>query len=104
MVDLSQLPNDGGGTQYTFLEAIYNNSAIILNRKWIENINKKYCDFKEDYNCYAVSNEQELIELINNSNNIDTAKINQNARKLMHRHINTAEELGKMIYFLLNYS
>lgn len=99
MVDLSQLPNDGGGTQYTFLEAIYNNSAIILNRKWIENIDKKYCDFKEDYNCYAVSNEQELIELMNNSNNIDTAKINQNARKLMHRHINTAEESSKMVTY-----
>ena len=98
MVDLSQLPNDGGGTQYTFLEAIYNNSAIILNRKWIENIDKKYSDFKEGYNCYAVSNEQELIELLNNSNNIDTAKINQNARKLMHRHINTAKEWRKVVF------
>ena len=98
MVDLSQLSNDGGGTQYTFLEAIYNNCAIILNRKWIENIDKKYCDFEEGYNCYAVSNEQELIELINNSNNIDTTKIIQNAKKLMYRHINTAEEWKKLIY------
>ena len=35
---------------------------------------------------------------INNSNNTDTTKINQNARKLMHRHINTAEEWKKLIY------
>lgn len=98
MIDLSQLPNDGGGTQYTFLEAIYNNSAIILNRKWIENIDKKYCDFKEGYNCYAVANEQELIELLNNSNNIDTTAIIHNAKKIMYRHINTAEEWKKLIY------
>ncbi len=61
MVDLSEIPNDGGRTQYTFLEAIYNNSAVILNRKWIESVDKKYRDFEEGYNCYAVSNEQELI-------------------------------------------
>ena len=36
---------------------------------------------------------------MNNSNNIDTAKINQNARKLMQRHINTAEEWGKMVIY-----
>jgi len=29
MVDLSFLPNDGGGTQYTFLDPLYHNCAII---------------------------------------------------------------------------
>ena len=38
MIDLSFLPNDGGGTQYTFLDAIFQNCAIILNRQWIENV------------------------------------------------------------------
>jgi hypothetical protein len=28
MVDLSSLPMDGGGTQYTFLDAIYHNCAL----------------------------------------------------------------------------
>ena len=36
VVDLSILRHDGGGTQYTFLEAIHNNCALILHRKWIE--------------------------------------------------------------------
>ncbi|MBA3286096.1 MAG: hypothetical protein H0U27_13705 [Nitrosopumilus sp.] len=40
MIDLSEIPHDGGGTQYTFLEAIYNNSAIVLNRKWIETVDE----------------------------------------------------------------
>jgi glycosyltransferase involved in cell wall biosynthesis len=95
MVDLIEIPNDGGGTQYTFLEAIYNNSAIILNRKWIETVDKKYRDFKEGYNCYAVSDEQELVEMLNNSNNIDTTKVVENASKLMHRHIDTAKDWDK---------
>jgi hypothetical protein len=38
MVDLSSLPMDRGGTQYTFLDAINHNYAIILNKQWIENV------------------------------------------------------------------
>jgi len=33
MVDLSFMPMDGGGAQYTFLDAIYHNCAIILHRR-----------------------------------------------------------------------
>ena len=97
MVDLSEIPNDGGGTQYTLLEAIYNDSAIILNRKWIETVDKKYRDFREGYNCYAVSNEQELSELVNGGKNIDTTKVMYNASKLMQRHINAAKECNKVV-------
>jgi glycosyltransferase involved in cell wall biosynthesis len=98
MVDLSFLPNDGGGTQYTFLDAIYHNCAIILNRQWIENVDAKYRDFKEEENCYAVSNSEELKELLDNAESIDTSKIVQNARKLLDRHINNAGDWNKIIY------
>lgn len=91
MVDLSFLPNDGGGTQYTFLDAIYHNCAVILNRQWIENVDPEYRDFKEGENCYAVSNAEELKELLNNAENIDTSKVVQNARKLLDRHFNSAD-------------
>jgi glycosyltransferase involved in cell wall biosynthesis len=87
MVDLSIIQYDGGRTRYTFLEAIHNNVALIINRKWIEDVDPKYRDFKEGYNCYAVSNGQELAEIINNSKNIDTTQIVYNAKKLMDRHI-----------------
>lgn len=86
MIDLTVLPNDGGGTQYTFLEAIHNDTALIINRKWIDDVDSKYCDLKEGHNCYAVSNEKELAEIISNSKNIDTTKIVNNAKKLMDRH------------------
>ena len=97
MIDLSILPNDGGGTQYTFLDAIYHNCAIILNRQWIENVDSKYRDFKEGENCYAVSNEEELKELLDDAENIDTSKIVQNARKLLDRHVNNAGDWNKII-------
>src|ERR671914_2676018 len=97
MIDLSIIPNDGGGTQYTFLDAIYHNCAIILNRQWIENVDSKYRDFKEGENCYAVSNEEELKELLDDAENIDTSKIVQNARKLLDRHVNNAGDWNKII-------
>ena len=88
VVDLSTISNDGGGTQYTFLEAIHHGAALIINRKWIEDLAAEYCDFKEGYNCYAISNAQELAEIIKNSKNIDTERIVNNSKKLMDRHVN----------------
>ena len=84
VVDLSAYKNDGGGMNYTFLEAIYNKCALILHRKWLE-FEPKYCDFKEGYNCYAVDSPKELAELI--TNNRDTTKVVNNASKLLKRHI-----------------
>ena len=88
VVDLSIVKNDGGGTQYTFLEAIHNGCALILHRRWLEGIcsDPGYCDFREGYNCFAVENEDELAELI--KSDPDTRKVNENARKLMYRHYN----------------
>jgi hypothetical protein len=42
MVDLSVMNylRDGGGTQYTFLETIHHNCAIVLNRKRIKGVDK----------------------------------------------------------------
>ncbi|MGI0022225.1 MAG: hypothetical protein ACRD9Q_05105 [Nitrososphaeraceae archaeon] len=89
VVDLSILKHDGGGTQYTFLEAIHNKCALILHRKWLENedLNPSYCDFREGYNCFAVDNAKELAELIRSDQ--DTTKIVENASKLLYRHINS---------------
>jgi hypothetical protein len=88
VVDLSVLKYDGGGTQYTFLEAIHNKCALILHRKWLENkdLNPSYCDFREGYNCFAIENEKELVELIKSDQ--DTTKIIKNASKLLNRHTN----------------
>lgn len=87
VVDLSVLKHDGGGTQYTFLEAIHNRCALILHRKWLENtdLQPSFCDFKEGYNCFGVENAGELAELIKSDQ--DTSTVTENATKLMTRHI-----------------
>jgi hypothetical protein len=93
VVDLSVVKHDGGGTQYTFLEAIHNGCALILHRRWLEGIADEYKDFKENYNCFAIENENELAELIRKDP--DTTKIVNNAKKLMHRH--TTVDWAKLI-------
>ena len=87
VVDLSILKHDGGGTQYTFLEAIHNDCALILHRKWIEggDIRPEYCDFKDGYNCFAVDNEAELAELIQRECRIQ--QIVANSKALIQRHV-----------------
>jgi len=81
MVDLTYINHDGGGTQYTFLEAIHNDACLILNRKWLE-IKQ---DFKEDYNCLAVDTPEELAEIIKSKR--DVSKLVRHAKKLLKRHI-----------------
>jgi glycosyltransferase involved in cell wall biosynthesis len=87
VVDLSVYKNDGGGMNYTFLEAIHNRCALILHRKWLE-FEPEYCDFKEGYNCYAVDSPKELAELINCDT--DTTQVVSNAHKLLQRHIDVS--------------
>ena len=58
-------------------------------------MDKTYRNFEEGYNCYAVSNERELIDLINNSANLDTENVIKNSTKLMDRHIQSAKTWNK---------
>jgi hypothetical protein len=81
MVDMSIIKHDGGGTQYTFLEAIYHDTALILQRKWIE----ADTIFKEGVNCLAVDDEAELAEII--KSDTDVNKITSNAKKLLKTNI-----------------
>lgn len=63
LIDLSTIKNDGGGTQYTFLEAEYHNCGLILHKNWCNVFDSVYINGE---NCYAVDNESELLETINN--------------------------------------
>lgn len=83
MIDLSVIANDGGGTQYTFLEAIYNECVLILHNDWI----KKDKIFVDKYNCFGVSNDIELKDILNREYNIGyLEKIRKNARKILNSH------------------
>lgn len=84
VVDLSAIKYDGGGSQYTFLEAIYQDCVLILNNKWVENIADS--PFLHNYNCLLIKNEEELKEMII-SDKINFKKICNNAKKLLEPHI-----------------
>ena len=47
MIDMSIIKGDGGGTQYTFLEAIHHDTLLILHNDWIN----AGTTFKSGYNC-----------------------------------------------------
>ena len=58
LVDLSAIKGDGGGTQYTFLEAEYHGCGLILHKKWTEVHGSVYQDGK---NCWAIGTPEELL-------------------------------------------
>jgi len=61
VVDMSTIFRDGGGSQYTFLEAIYFGVPLILHKRWVEHPNSI---FKDGVNCRAVETGAELAEAL----------------------------------------
>lgn len=84
MVDLSSIKHDGGGSQYTFLEAIYMGCVLILNSKWIDNVKTP---FNNNKNCFVVSDSNELKEVLMKSiTDSKQKKMISNAKKLLKNH------------------
>ena len=88
VVDLSAIKNDGGGSQYTFLEAIYQGAVLILNKKWIDGTNSV---FKNGKNCLVVKDSDSLVTLLKKKK--DLKKIAKNATKLLEPHVNVRWDL-----------
>ena len=88
VIDMSIIKNDGGGTQYTFLEAIYHDCILILHKEWVE----KGELFKDKYNCYVVgytdNDEQELADIINTEDYDLDNEILENSKEIMDNNIN----------------
>ena len=82
VVDMSAINKDGGGSQYTFLEAIHMDCALVLNKKWVEGVKTP---FKHGENCYVVEDEHELAKLL--KRNPDTSLVVKNAKKMLAPHI-----------------
>jgi hypothetical protein len=82
VVDMSVNKNDGGGSQYTFLEAMYERCALVINKKWIEG---SKTEFVNGENCYVVADEEELVALLNKDSN--TSRVVKGGEKLLEPHI-----------------
>jgi hypothetical protein len=63
VVDMSTIKGDGGGTQYTFMEAWDAGAGLIINQGWVDG-GAAEDDMKPGVNCLAVSNANELAECI----------------------------------------
>jgi hypothetical protein len=84
MVDMSTIKNDGGATQYTFLEAIYEDCILILNNEWIS----KGSLFVSGENCIGVSDEKELSDVLNNDISQELSDlILKNSKKILEDHL-----------------
>jgi hypothetical protein len=65
VVDMSSIKNDGGGTQYTFLEAWNGGARLILNEDWL--VEKPYYNAVEEAAAF-VSGPEELAEELQKPN------------------------------------
>ncbi len=80
IVDLSAIHNDGGGSQYTFLEAMYYKKPIILNSKWLTTPSK----FDVGINCLAVGCAETLSDILDKD---CYKKIGEEGYKLLKPHL-----------------
>ena len=62
VVDMSAIKNDGGGSQYSFLEAWDARAPLVINRKWVA----AYPDdeMQHGVNCIAAADGQEIKEAL----------------------------------------
>ena len=81
VVDMSTIKNDGGGSQYTFLEAIYQGCVLVLHRDWITSCSI----FKEGVNCLAAGTPEELAKILSEPR--DITNLIKESRKLLQPHL-----------------
>jgi len=93
VVDMSVIKNDGGGSQYTFLEAMYQGCALIINAKWVENSKTEFVNGK---NCFVIGTEEELADLLNKDPS--TSRVVKGGKELLRPHIevNWPKELSRV--------
>lgn len=87
IVDMSIIKGDGGGTQYTFLEAIYHDCALILHKEWVDSGDL----FVKDHNCYVVGYSEdigrEIADIINSPLDDKYNMILKNSKEILTDHI-----------------
>lgn len=82
IVDMSVIKHDGGGSQYTFLEAIYQECVLIINKKWIEN---QKTNFVHKKNCFVIADENELADILEKDPPVKS--ILAESKKLLEPHL-----------------
>ena len=81
-VDMSVIQHDGGGTQYTFLEAIYQGVVLVINKRWVEGYDTP---FIHNRNCIVVEDSEDLARIIRLGLSEDIVRC---AKRILEPHIN----------------
>lgn len=82
MVDMSIIKGDGGGTQYTFLEAMEAGACCIVHEEWIIEGD----EMVDCHNCLIAKDGQEIADVIMNTSEKVRREIVENAREVLERH------------------
>lgn len=84
MVDMSMITNDGGGTQYTFLEAMDAGALPILNKEWTS----VKGEMEDGINCFAVQDYKEIVGVIRSKvNPVHKERLHHGAEKILKAHM-----------------
>ena len=89
-VDMSLIKGDGGGTQYSFLEAMDGSCVNVIHKGWIKQGDEMVAA-GPNQNCIAVADSKELVEVLKARNVELQQRIVENSNKLLARH-----EAGKI--------
>lgn len=81
-IDMSAIKNDGGGSQYTFLESIYHDCVLVISEKWLTGQNDIFKNFG---NCLVVRDEKDIFKIITSNNNY--LQLIKESKKILKRHI-----------------
>lgn len=99
-VDMSLIKGDGGGTQYTFMEAMDAGSVNIIHRGWILPGDEMIPYPEPGANCLAVSDGDELADLLKNCpGRDDLDDLAENGEQLLEHHnpLNVAEQFIQVL-------
>ena len=80
IVDMSQIKRDGGGTQYTFLEAWDAGASLIVHSKWLI----PGGTIQNDVNALAVENAEQLAAVLRDG--ADTPALHQAGEAILRAH------------------
>jgi hypothetical protein len=86
IVDMSAIKHDGGGSQYSFLEAWDAGTPLIINRRWIEEFPDD--EMQHGHNCLAAKDAEELkrcVDAVLNDAEVRTTLVN-NGYKSLEQH------------------
>jgi hypothetical protein len=83
VIDMSVIKNDGGGSQYTFLEAIYHDCVLVISDKWLTGKNDI---FKNYGNCLLADGPERIYEILSTNNNYN--QLVKESKKILSQHTN----------------